>query len=56
MRKAGVWLLTITGLVGRLVALSFQGHGGGGSTPQPGGPIHVEPFVWHVGLPDTWLG
>ncbi len=55
MQKAGVWLLTIIGLVGLLVALSFEGHGAGASTPQPGGPVHVAPVVWPVGLPDTWL-
>ena len=55
MRKAGVWLLTITGLIGLLVAFSVHGGGGGASTPRPGGPVHVEPLVWRVGLPDGWL-
>jgi hypothetical protein len=56
MRTAGVWLLSITGSVGLLAALSVHGGGGGASTPQLGGPIHVEPLVWRVGLPDGWLG
>jgi hypothetical protein len=55
MRKAGVWFLTVAGLVGLLTAFSFQGHGGGVSRLQPVGPTHVEPMVWRVGLPDTWL-
>jgi hypothetical protein len=55
MRNAGVWLLTMAGMVGLLAALGIHGGGGGTSTLQPGGPIHVEPLVWHVGLPDGWL-
>jgi len=55
MRMARVWFLAIAGLVGLLTAFSFEGHGGGVSRPQPAGPTHVEPMVWRLGLPDTWL-
>jgi hypothetical protein len=55
MRKAGVWLLSIAGVVGLLTALSFEGHGGGVSRLQPEGPIVDGPMTYRVGIPDAWL-
>src|SRR5262245_15467662 len=43
MRRAGVWILTIAGLVGLLMALTFEGRGG----PQGS--------AFRMGLPDAWV-
>jgi hypothetical protein len=55
MRKAGVWILTIVGLLGLVTGLSFNMHGGGVSRAAPEGPTVVEPMVFRVGLPDAWI-
>ncbi len=43
MRKASVWVLTIAGLFGLLLALGFEGHGG------------PREWEFRMGYPDAWV-